>query len=236
MLDNKKRVCSACKVEVAKDLSFCPLCGKYLLLEDGDKIEKTDAIYPDYDYTYINRGKWVKLIRNLFLDIAIICLLINILWKTEPYWFPYVFVCLFCVYWTVFEPFKRRNNYLRYLVRISIFSSFLLIFIDCYNYANFNTELGWSLAYAAPCVMTGFDLLIGILGLCSRKNDIMFCYGSIIMIFWSIVYFICKVLFFAELASWGTKMFLYAAFIITIILFTFKYQKVFKDIHKRIHI
>lgn len=236
MPDNKTRECSACKVQVSADLSYCPLCGKYLLLNEGDKIEKKDSSFPDYDYTYINRGKWVRTIKTTFINASLICFLINILFGSKPYWFPYVIASLALLYLTVFLPFKRENNFLQCLVRSAVLCSLFLIFIDFYNYKMWGTIFGWSFVYAAPSVLTAFSIVIGILGLSLRKYDVLHFYASLVMILLSGIYLGLKFLFFETTPAWATLMFVCASVIVSIVLLTFKYKKVLKDMLKRFHI
>lgn len=234
MQDNS-RYCTSCKTKVSKDLSFCPLCGKYLL-EENEKIETNGATFPNYDYTYIRRGRWIKTVRNTFVTLALIVLLINLMFSPKVLYFPYVWTSLVYVFFVCIEPFKNKTIYLKFLVRVALLTSLFLIFIDYYDHITLKTDFGWSLSIVAPSVLTGFSVLIGLLALFNKKFEIMHFYGSFMMVIVAIFYYLINIIFFREFVDWAILMFLCASVISVLLLFTFKNKIIMKDVKKKFHV
>ena len=90
------RKCSNCNVDISSDLANCPLCGKYVLDErKNETVEENKYSYPIYSMKEIHRAKWVNIIRIIFWLLGGISLLVNLIFKTKPYFFPYVITALF---------------------------------------------------------------------------------------------------------------------------------------------
>ena len=83
------KICQSCGVTVAEDLSNCPLCGKFVG-DEQTKVQKTKYSYPDYAFKEIvQKNRWVKIVRSFCILASVICLLVNLIFTTSPYWFPY---------------------------------------------------------------------------------------------------------------------------------------------------
>jgi len=233
-MQDKTRRCDICNVQVSSDLSFCPLCGKYLM-DSGEKVNNEDAVFPNYDYTYVKRGQWVKMVRNIFIATALIVMIVNLLFTSLIY-FPYAWTSLLFIYLAFIQPFKSKGNYLRYAVRLAVCASALLIFIDMYNHLVFEYQFGWSLAYAAPCVLTADAVLIGILALSTHKFELLHFYGALFMVVLACIYLLVESVFFKDVAKWPVLMLICASFVAVLCIFTFKKKKIAKDIKKKFHI
>ena len=80
------RKCAKCNIEVSSDLSNCPLCGKYLLNEkNNEKVAENKYSFPVYSLNQIYRTNWVNLIGLIFLLAGIISIIVNLIWRTTPY-------------------------------------------------------------------------------------------------------------------------------------------------------
>ncbi len=230
------RRCNSCNVEVSSDLSNCPLCGKHVMA-DGQKPVANNKSYPIYTPKYVDTTKWYNVIRVLFWIAGIICIIINLIFKTKPFWCLYVIAALIMVFHVFIEPIKVTvSSYIKNLTIMSILVSLFLIFIDAYNHFSFDISFGWSLGYVAPFIMTASVLASTIICFCSKKHEVELMKNVSFVAGFSIIYFLVKVILFKNIASWPSLVFMCVSLTFVILIELFKRHKLIKELSKEFHI
>lgn len=231
-----KNYCDSCKVNVSEGLRFCPLCGKFV--GENEKIEAkvTKHSFPSVDMSYIYIVKWVKIVKSVFVLIAILSVLINLFFKTKVFWFPYVLVGLLAIWRMFFYPFKEGKNHLASLSKTGIIISIILIFIDVYNYYSFGLRLGWALCYATPATLTFTCVLSFILAIIKRNYEEELARGILTVVLVGLMFLLCKIIWFNNFASWPIFMCLVSAFTLLFLLFLIKRKKLVKELNRNFHL
>lgn len=231
---NKKH-CSHCLVDIADELRYCPLCGKYVA-ENKDILPAKEGTYPKVDQSYTIIEKWIKQVRAIMFLLGILSVAINLFFKTEPYWFPYVLVGLFALWRILFYPFKEGKSHISSIPMSGIVVAILLIFLDVYNYCFNGSSLGWALCYAVPAVLTGTTALAFVLALSNRKFEDVLARGMVGIAITNIIFFISKLLWFDQFRNWPIFMSLLASFTFLFLLFMFKRKRLVKEFNRNFHI
>lgn len=229
------RICSSCGVEVSEDLSNCPLCGKHI--NNKKKCEINKNSYPIYNMKNIEQLKWYDIIKGFFWIIAIISVVVNIMFKTQPYWFPYVLTALVMIFNAFISPIKENvSSYIKSLIVMSILVAIFLIFIDSYNYLTLNTLFGWALGYAAPLVMSVSVIASSVICFCSKRfeKDLLKNISFIAVL--SVVYFVVKITCFKNIVTWPSLVFMCVSIGVVIMLEIFKRNKLVKELIKEFHL
>lgn len=229
--------CERCNVDVSRDVSNCPLCGKYLLDDKmGERPETNKYSFPLYSMKDIYRTKWVNIIRILCWLAGIISIIINLIWKTTPYFFPYVITALF-VFMTVFiAPFERKKSYAKLITRSSIIVSLFLIFIDAYDYFTLGTRFGWALEYTAPFLLSAIVITSAIICLASRRTEVDMLKNVWVLMIYSIIYFLVVILGFDGLAVWPSLVFMCVSVGWFLLLQVIKRNLLWKELRKNFHL
>jgi len=231
------RKCVKCKVDVSGDLSNCPLCGKYLLNEEKDeKSEKNKYSFPIYSMNEIYRAKWVNIIRILFWLIGGICLLVNLIFKTTPYFFPYVITALVMIMRVFIAPFSKKESYTKNITTASIVISLFLIFVDAYDSYMIGTLFGWAMSYSAPLLLSATVLASSIICIVNKRHELDMMKSVGILMVYSIIYFLVVMFAFPDLALWPSLVFMSVAVGWFLILQTIKRNILWKELRKNFHI
>ncbi len=235
MQETKK--CTACGVFVSDDLSNCPLCGKFVG-DENIKTQKTKYSYPDYAFKEIvQKNRWVKIIRAFCLLAVAICLMVNLIFPTSPYWFPYAIAGIIVFYVIFISPFKENTaRFVKNIKWTSVLLSLFFIFIDAYNSATLGYEFGWGYAITVPCVLTAITIITAIICFCSKSNEMELLADCLALFVYSIIYFLVKIFAFPELSTWPSLMYLCVAGGWFVILEIFKSKKFWKETLKKYHI
>jgi len=230
------RVCENCGVELSSDLSNCPLCGKYLN-KSLEKSKKNNRSYPLYDLKFVETARWYNIIRVFFWIIGIVCVIVNLMFKTQPYWFAYVLAALVMIFHVFISTIKESvKNYIKNLTIMSILVSIFLIFIDVYNNITLNATFGWSIAYVSPFVMSAGVIASTVICLSSRIYETELLRNISFIAFLSIIYFIVKIACFKDLATWPSLVFMCISVGLVIVLELFKRNKLVKELIKEFHL
>lgn len=229
------RKCNNCQVEVSKDLSNCPLCGKYLL-KNNEKIEENKYSFPVYSMSNIYRAKWVNIIRTLFWIAGIISVIVNLIFKTTPYFFPYVITALIMLMTVFIQPLAKKGNYLKSITNSSIILSLFLIFIDVYDHYTIGTTFGWGLSYSAPLLLSVTVISSAIICLVSKRLEVNMMNSVGILMIYSIIYFFIVLLAFPSLVIWPSLVFMFVSTGWFFLLQTIKHNLIWKEIKKNFHI
>lgn len=231
------RMCENCKVNISEDLSNCPLCGKHIGHETGEVITNKKS-YPLYDFKTIEKTRWYNIIRVLFWFVGITSIVVNLIFKTEPYWFPYVLSALIMIFHVFIDPVKTKSfsNYIKSLNLMSILVAIFLIFIDAYNHYSFKTTFGWSISLVSPCVVTAGVMASSIICFCSKRHEVELLKGVSFVAVFSVLYFIMKMVFFKDLIVWPSLMLMCASIGFVLLLEVFKRNKLIKELSKEFHV
>lgn len=227
--------CENCKVKISSDLSNCPLCGKHILKAD-EHIQENRRSYPLYDFAVVNSAKWYNIIRCLFWVIALICTITNLVFKTEPYWFPYVLTALTMIFHGFIAPIKRDvSSYIKSITLTCFIVGMFLIFLDAYNYFTLQTNFGWALSFVAPIVMTCGVVSASIICLSTHIYENQLLRNITFLAIFSIIYFIVKMFAFSWLATWPSLVFMCVSIGFVVILELVKRNRLIKELIKDFH-
>ena len=232
----REHFCGHCNVNVSDDLKYCPLCGKFVLNDEYGVVKEGKNSYPIYDLSYIYRAKWLKIVRDVLLFIAMLSVFVNLFFKTTIYWFPYVLASLFIVWKTIFFPFKEGQNHIKRIPVSGLLIALFLIFIDIYDYIMIGTELGWALVFTSPAVLTGTIALSLILALSTSVYDVQLIRGIVYLEIISVVVFVLRLFFFKNFVLWPAFMMICSASISLFVLFMAKRRRMIKEINRNFHI
>lgn len=233
---SKKHYCSSCCVKVGAGLRYCPLCGKFVADNNEAIPVETMESFPRVNETYTQMEKWLKLIRSILFLSAIVVTAINLFFKTDPYWFPYVLIGLYSLWRILFYPFKEGKSHLASIPFSGIIISILLIFIDVYGYYFHGTVLGWALGYTVPAVITFTIVVSFVLALSNRQYEQHLTKGIIWLLLASVLFLIGKSLWFNQFESWPIFMSLLSGSVSLVLLFIFKRKRLIKEFNRDFHI
>lgn len=233
---HKTNFCTHCRVDVAGDLKYCPLCGKFVLESENSEIAENENSYPIYDLDYIYRAKWLKLVKYSLLLVSIIAVAVNLLFNIECIWFPYVLIGLFTIWKVVFYPFKEGQNHIKRIPITGFILSFAVMTIDVYDHLVFNTLFGWGVIYTAPCILTLTTIISLIISLATNKYDIQLIRGMVYLLIVSLVAFIVELIVVKNYYIWPIFMYFLSAIISVFILLLTKKKRMFKEINRNFHI
>ncbi len=143
--------CSACKVGVANEALYCPLCGKPLEKRDQNGTGSGQAVqckntYPVIAESFYRYNFWLRFAVFISYTLAIVCLLIDYFTKPGGFgWSIIVLSGIAYVWVTVTWSLRSMRNFaFRYGVQI-VSLGLVLYIIDYYTG---NTK--WSINYAIP--------------------------------------------------------------------------------------
>lgn len=232
----KDRFCSSCSVSVSSDLSNCPLCGRHILSGDQKVVENKKTL-PICSLKSSQTLKWYNITRGMFWITAIICLIVNLIFPTKPFWFPYVLALLIVVFHVIIEPLKVKvSEYIKELIIMSILVSLFLIFIDAYNHFTLQTKFGWALSFAGPGTMLISVVTSCVICLCSRRYERELLRSVCFISIFSIIYFLVCFFWFKSLPLWPSLSFMCGSLFAVFMLELFKRNKLIKELKKEFHI
>ena len=228
--------CDNCKVNVSSDLSNCPLCGKHVI-KNGEQIVTNKNSYPIYNLKFVSTARWYNIIRVFFWIFGVVSVVTNLVFKTEPYWFPYVLGALLMIFNVFIAPIKKTvASYIKNLILMSVLLAIFIIFIDVYNYYTLNKTFGWAIAYVAPLIMTTGVIATAFICLFSRIYESQLLRSVTFIGIFSVAYFLIKLFFFTELATWPSLVFMCVAVGLVFVLEVFKRNKLIKELAKEFHL
>jgi len=230
------RYCENCKVHVSSDLTNCPLCGKHII-KNGETALENKRTYPRYSFRTFQHMKWYNILRGMFWITAIICVVVNLCFKTTPYWFPYVLAALVMIFRVFIEPIKLSvKAYIKELCILGILVGMFLIFIDAYNYYTLKTAFGWALAYSAPMIIMATVLACFVICLCSRIYEVQLLRSITLVGIFSIIYFLVVFFAFRNLPIWPSLTLMCVSLGSIGVLEIFKRNKLIRELKKEFHI
>ena len=231
-----KNFCDKCGVSVESSLRFCPLCGKFVAEKETTTLSETKNTYPNVDMSYIYIVKWIKVVRSALLLVAILATVINLFFKTEVFWFPYILAALFALWRVCFYPFKEGKSHLASIPKTGLILGALIIFIDVYNASFLHTKLGWALCYAAPAVFLVTSVVSFILAIVKTSYEEELARGMILIDFVSILFFVWRLIWFDDLGGWPIFMSIVGTTTLICVLFIIKRKRLVKEFNRNFHI
>lgn len=233
---NKKHYCSSCGVKVSDDLRYCPLCGKYVAETSDASPVETKESFPKIDQSYTQVEKWLKFVRAILVLCAFVVTAINLFFKTDPYWFPYVLIGIFALWRILFYPFKEGKSHIASIPFSGIVISILLIFIDVYGSQFHGTSLGWALGYTVPFVLTFSIVVSFVVAIAYKRYEQHLTKGIIWLLLAGALLLLSKILWFNQFAGWPIFMSLLSGAVALVLLFIFKRKRLVKEFNRDFHI
>lgn len=153
-------MCRNCNVEVNYRTQNCPLCGKYLGLNEEE------VAYPSINKNSASAStKPIKVSIFILLVITIILLMINLLTSQKYFW---SFVVIFAVWNTFFiliKPFIKKKITAMMVVEDNILICIFLVVVDSTFKQN-----GWAMSYVVPFVIWGSSLIVTMIVICIKMT------------------------------------------------------------------
>ena len=210
---NRSHHCSSCDVDVSTDLRYCPLCGKFVAEETTAVPQENETSFPKVDQSYVVVERWLKLVQALLVFIGIVAVAVDVFFRTEAFWFPYVLVGLYALWRILFYPFKEGKSHVASIPTSGIIIALLLIFIDVYDYKFHGAALGWALCYGAPAVFTTTTVVAFILALTNKNFEESLSKGIVAIGIVDLLFLASKLLWFNQFKNWPIFMSLMSGFI-----------------------
>lgn len=232
----KSNHCTNCELEVAEDLAYCPLCGRHMFKGDIPESKETPNSFPQYDFLYIYRRKWLKQLGLCLIFVGLLCIGINLMYKTDPFWFPYALIFLYALWKIVFMPFKEGQNHIKRLPASGLIIAVSLVLIDLYNHYCLGLPLGWAIVFAGPCTLALTIVVSFLIAVTTPKYDTQIIKGMIYLSIVNIAFFILRFFVLKNMYIWPNFMALMASVISLFILFVFKRRRLVKEVNRNFHI
>lgn len=143
------KYCSQCKVEVAGQLTYCPLCQKELKKIDHTINTTEEDIFPDTYNLYSSRHTALKVVGFIVTIVASISILVNILLPSRTWWSLIVVATAIVAWISIATAIYKHRNIVKYISYQSMILSLFGIFLDfLIGYS------GWSINFVVPIVFT----------------------------------------------------------------------------------
>ncbi len=169
--------CSACRVDVANDVAYCPLCGEVLTQSAHNEPDKQPLVckntYPVIAESFYRYNFWFRFAVFISYTSVITCLIVDYFTSPGRFgWSIIVLAGIAYVWVTVTWSLRSRRNFaFRYGVQI-VSIGFVLYIIDYYT-----GHSKWSLNYAIPFFLILATFAITLLILLKRvgRSEYLFC-------------------------------------------------------------
>ncbi len=169
--------CSICKVHVANETRYCPLCGQLLTAGGSGKANEQGIVcnntYPVIAESFFGYNFWLRFAVFISYTTAITCLLVDYFTSSGRLgWSIIVLVGIAYVWVTVTWSLRSMRNFaFRYGVQI-VSIGIVLYIID-----SLSGNTGWSLDYAIPFFLILATFAITLLILLKRvgRGEYLLC-------------------------------------------------------------
>jgi hypothetical protein len=139
------KYCSKCRVSVAGQRKYCPLCQTELQSLDTDDNE----IFPDIPTIFHQYNVFFRILIFLSVIVSIACLLINFLLPAKIWWSLFVMGAIACFWLSLsIAVSKRRNIPKNILYQVVVISSLAVVWDWCIGWR------AWSIDYVIPMACT----------------------------------------------------------------------------------
>ncbi|MGI6115087.1 DUF6320 domain-containing protein [Luoshenia tenuis] len=217
--------CKSCRVSVAGNRRYCPLCGGGLT---GDGEEHTD--YPILPQDQSHSKRLIQIISGVALTAAIICAAINLLVPAKIWWSLFATLGLGCGWlWAVVGIVKKAKLLNNIVWQLVLISAAALLWDGLTGWR------GWSLDYVFPCVCTGAMLAVIILSRVRHMPDRDYIISLILC---AVMGVIPLIFMFTGVLSVAIPSVICAAASLIVILLQmiFNWKAMYREIHKKLHL
>ena len=178
------KFCSKCKVSVAGQRKYCPLCQRELQSLDTDDNE----IFPEIPTIFHQYNLFFRIVILLSVIISVVSILVNIIFPTKVWWSFFVIGSIVCFWISMAIAISKRKNIPKnILYQVVVISGLTVIWDYCIGWH------GWSIDYVVPVTCTLAMISMAIISKVSnlRVEDYMiylvidglFCIVPVIFIF-----------------------------------------------------
>jgi len=178
------KYCNKCKVSVAGQRKYCPLCQREL-----DRIdEEPDEIFPVIPTIFHQYNLFFRILILISVIVSVGCILINILIPGEGWWSFSVTAVIGCLWISMAIAISKRRNIPKNILYQVVVISALAVIWDW-----FIGWRAWSVNYVIPVTCTLAMISMAIISKVTNLHvedyliylviDGMFCIVPVIMIF-----------------------------------------------------
>lgn len=146
--------CERCKVNVAGDRTHCPLCQGPLTGEPNPEEE----VFPKLAQPGRGIGFYCRMLLFATIVVAVICLAVNFMMKSEIWWAGFVLGGLASAWLLAGIALRLRHGIPKVILRLVILGSVLALLWDWFTGAR-----GWAVGYAVPILCTAAMLALNVL-------------------------------------------------------------------------
>ncbi|MBQ8430608.1 MAG: hypothetical protein IJX26_01520, partial [Clostridia bacterium] len=137
--------CDVCNIEIADNISHCPLCGKNILKNQEKITNQTFMCYPDNKIWSNNRNMIVNYFFWLLTIGTVICTILELVFFKRYYFSCYVLTGSVFAIFNILLPIKKRWCFSSVSTIVGISICAYLIFIEL-----FTGTFGWGIMYTLP--------------------------------------------------------------------------------------
>ena len=148
--------CNKCKVKVAGNKKFCPLCQNELKESDYSPLDQD--VFPIIPTVYKKFNLFFKIFIFASICACVICVALNIMLFKSVWWSVFVVLGVVCVWISLFIAVQKRRNIPKNLVYQVFFASVISVIWDAVT-----GWKGWSLDFAVPCVCIAAMIAMAVL-------------------------------------------------------------------------
>ncbi len=148
------KYCQKCKVFVAGEREFCPLCQQKMTVEEGLSVQE---VFPEVPLLYKKHSLFFRILIFASIFAAVLSVFLNLVISTEIWWSVFVVAGLVCTWISVAVAINKRRNIPKNVVYQVVVLSLLCIWWDY-----FTGWRGWSINFVLPilCLAAMFTLAI----------------------------------------------------------------------------
>lgn len=171
------KTCEECRVRVATEKEFCPLCGNALAAGQGAPAYRLPGNrYPNLGPTLVQ----FNLLRRLLIFITLLSCGVSVLvnWLVTPgYWWCFIVIASVLYCWLTIPPLLRRGRNFASQVVLQVFlTGGLVVGLDF-----FVGYRGWSVSYVVPSLLCAGILAIGLMAVFNRTNWAQYILYQVLM-------------------------------------------------------
>ena len=137
--------CDKCNVEIADNISHCPLCGRNIL-QENEKIDKESFVsFPDNKIWIDKRNNLMNLLFWAVIIGTIISIVVNLIVEHQVSFGWYVLTGSVFVMVNVVLPIKNKWSFSAISTVFGVTTCLYMLFIELYTHT-----FGWGLIYVIP--------------------------------------------------------------------------------------
>lgn len=154
--------CLKCKVKIAGDKQYCPLCQGEL----RGRADPSGEIFPNIPKDKFSNYFVLRLISFIAIAAMVVCVTVNVLLHTALRWSFYVCFGIACAWITGAVGISRRSSIVKNIIHQMFLLSALSVVWDLLT-----GWRGWSVDYVIPCACTGAMVFMFVMAV-TKKIDL----------------------------------------------------------------